>query len=268
MSETIKALPSALDEYLIIVNSVQNAGGAIFFLDFDGTISPIVNDPVKARLPDDIKQLLKRFAALYPVCIISGRALGDITERVGLEGVYYSGSHGLEISGPKGVSFVHPKAEGIKPLILDIHELLKQKIMDEGVLLELKPFSLAVHYRNVHSKADEERAKEIVVDLVYQYDELRLQHGKKVLEVNPNILWNKGFAVKWLSEKLKKENKAYLSVYLGDDLTDEDAFVVVKRSGGTGILVGSHGSATSARWKLRDISEVKKFLSLIIDSLN
>src|SRR5437667_6410247 len=94
-----------------IASEVESAGNLLIFLDFDGTLAPVVNDPTLASIPPETLRTLTSLAGLEKVslAIISGRALADLKARVGLPNLIYAGNHGLEISGP-GMYYLQPTA--------------------------------------------------------------------------------------------------------------------------------------------------------------
>ena len=90
--------------------------------------------------------------------------------------------------------------------------------------------------------------------------------GKKLLEIKPNVDWDKGKALLWILEKLGLQDKEkYIPLYIGDDVTDEDAFRVLKDTG-LGILVGAHGERTNAKYKLKNVYQVRIFLDKLINA--
>jgi alpha,alpha-trehalase len=130
-----------------------------------------------------------------------------------------------------------------------------------GAQIERKRFSIAVHYRNV-AEENVEEIHHIVKRIVDKKSSLALSSGKKVFELQPDIDWDKGKVVLWLLTKLNLKGSDVISIYLGDDLTDENAFRALTQKGIT-MLVGNHGHKTSAQYGLKNVKEVKEFLSKI-----
>ncbi len=124
------------------------SGKVAVFLDYDGTLTPIVSQPEDALLPDSMRQTLQALAAQAPVAILSGRDLDDVRRRVNLDGIVYAGSHGFDIAGPRGLR--RQVATEFLPK-LDIAEKELHEALDgiPGARVERKHFSIAVHYRNV-----------------------------------------------------------------------------------------------------------------------
>jgi alpha,alpha-trehalase len=252
-------LPNALDSYGQLIGVI--AGRQPFVcLDFDGTLSEIVSDPGAATLVDGAAKALENLAALCPVAILSGRDLADIRERVGLPGIWYAGSHGFELIGPDGSHHQNDAAATAVPVL----EAAAAELRDEtkqipGVLVEHKRFAVAVHYRNVAP----ERVGEIVATVHRHANrhELRVTNGRKVIELRPDIDWNKGTALAWIRERIHQTGRV-LPIYVGDDLTDEDAFDAI-RFNGIGVVVRHDedgGRPTAAQFTLNNPTEVREFL--------
>ncbi len=253
-------LPSALERFHEITGSFEEEN-PLLFLDFDGTLAPIVEHHDDAAISEEMRGLVKELAKNFPLAVVSGRGLADVRKRVNLPNLYYAGSHGFEISGPNGFSKDHEEAVKVIPVFDEIEPLLKQKLKNiAGTDFERKKFTLAIHYRQVQEE-EEENVHNIVSKVLQDYPEVTKADGKKVIEIRPAIDWHKGRAVEFLKTVLgKKENP--LSVYVGDDVTDEDAFEYVKN--GIGILVGEHGRQTYANYRVEDLDEVKLFFEKLL----
>jgi alpha,alpha-trehalase len=135
-----------------------------------------------------------------------------------------------------------------------------------GAEVERKRFGVAVHYRNVAAK-DRERVRDVVDEVADSFPALRRSEGKKVYELQPGIDWNKGKALTWLLGALHLDRADVLSLYLGDDLTDEDAFEVVSERG-VGIVVEEASRETLARYVLANPGEVQVFLERLLSLLS
>ncbi len=236
----------------------------LIFLDYDGTLTPIVKKPHLAKLTAKQKSFLKKLAENPDVLItiVSGRKLADVKKLVGIANIFYAGNHGFEISGPK-TNIIHPKAQASKPILKKIKKALTSAVKGiKGALVEDKTYTLSLHYRLVKSK-DHKKLEKIFKNIISPYlksKTIRITHGKKVFEVRPNVDWNKGQAVRWLIKKLGK-GKKYTPIYIGDDTTDEDAFKLLKKKGVT-LRVGKI-KETSAKNFLKDINDVYKFLKIL-----
>src|SRR5262245_55532903 len=180
-------IPSSLEHVHEIARSDDRLA---VFLDYDGTLTPIVGHPEDAWLSDSMRQTLRSLAARVPVAILSGRDLDDVRGRVHVDGVVYAGSHGFDIAGAGGVR--RELGAAYLPM-LGAAEMELREALDEisGALLERKHCSVAAHYRNVKEN-DASRVAVAVDAVAARHPELRRINGKKVYELLPDIDWNKG----------------------------------------------------------------------------
>jgi len=241
------------------------APGALLLLDYDGTLTPIVERPELAILSPDMKELLKLISQHYTLGIISGRSLADVKRLVGLEGIYYAGNHGFKIIGP-GVELIKPEAERVRPTLVKLCEELKEKLDNiKGAIVEDKGLTASVHYRLV-AEDEFEHLKNIFEKAVGPHVDsgiVKITHGKKVFEIRPNVEWDKGKAVGWICDTVDPKREL-TPVYVGDDQTDEDAFSALKEKGIT-ILVSEVPIELNAKYFVKNIDEVKKFFEKLIN---
>ena len=262
MSEIPEALASR-DQLTALVRSRQPA----VFLDFDGTLSNIVNDPAAATLVDGVAHELARLAHCCPVGVISGRDLSDIQTRVGMTGIWYAGSHGFEVVGPGGHHYRNDTALSSVPDLERATHMLRDRLSSiPGVVVEHKNFTVAVHYRTV----DMDMVDEVVATVHKVADRagLRVTSGRKVVELRPDVDWDKGQTLDWILDHLTDTGNV-LPIYIGDDFTDEDAFAAVADLG-VGIVVrhfedGDRRSA--ARFAVDSPDEVCHLLQWLADLL-
>jgi trehalose-phosphatase len=234
------------------------------FLDYDGTLTPIVSRPDQAVLANSTRAILSTLAAKIPVAILSGRELKDVRKRVAIDGIVYAGSHGFDIAGPRGLQ--RQEAREFLPALDAAEKELREKLAGiPGALIERKCFSIAVHYRNAN-ESDFPKLEREVSEIAARHRKLRRIDGKKVYELLPNIDWDKGKAVLWLLEKLGLERRNAHPIYIGDDRTDEDAFRALEQRG-VGILVSEQPRPTAARYSLRNPTEVERFLHELVATL-
>lgn len=252
-------LPNALSTYDHLID-VMAWREKIICLDFDGTLSAIVGDPGAATLVDGAADALRSLAAVCPVAIISGRDLPDIRQRVGINGLWYAGSHGYELAGPDGSHHENDAAISWSPMMQQAVAGLGDRLGHiSGVYVERKRFAATVHYRNVAVDQVGE-----VIDTVSRYGHLhglRISHGRKLIELKPDLEWNKGTALGWIRQRIVRSGRG-LPVYVGDDSTDEDAFDAVRFSG-IGVVVRNTEDGdrpTAAQFSLDSPDEVVAFL--------
>jgi len=238
------ALAPVIDD---LGSRLERADGLLFLSDFDGTLAPIVEDPAAAAPLDGVPGSLRelRDADRVAVGLVSGRALADLRERAGVSGVHFAGNHGLELQEPSGDGKgdqdadieVHPAAESAADAIGAVADDVTARLENiGGARVEDKRVTATVHYRGVDADAVPavERAVREAVDDADA--ELRITSGKKIFEIRPDVDWDKGAAVEWLRDRLVPEGEDWLAVYVGDDVTDEDAFREL--DDGVGISVG------------------------------
>ncbi|KAG2410509.1 trehalose-phosphate phosphatase [Vigna angularis] len=205
--------PSALDMFEQIMDASRGKQ-IVMFLDYDGTLSPIVDDPDRAFMSDSVYNFVR------------------------LAELYYAGSHGMDIQGPtrdskysnkdKGEPVLFQPASEFLPMIDEVYNQLVEKMKSiPGARVENNKFCASVHFRCVDEKKWSELAQE-VRSVLKEYPKLRLNQGRKVLEIRPSIKWDKGKALEFLLESLGFANcNDVFPVYIGDDKTDEDAFKVM-----------------------------------------
>jgi len=245
----------------------------VVFLDFDGTLSDITAHPDSATLVDGAAEALRALAEQCPVAVISGRDLADVRERVKVDEVWYAGSHGLELMAPDGTYHENAGAADLIGTLARAACRLAEMIGDiSGIELEHKRFAVAVHYRNA-DPADIDRVTAAVRSLG-RSEGLRTTAGRKVIELRPNLYWEKGTTLNWLLERIQASDCAadaasVLPIYIGDDITDEDAFDAVQFDG-VGIVVrhAEHGDRPSAAlFSLESPSTVVEFIGRLARDL-
>jgi trehalose 6-phosphate phosphatase len=256
-----QSLPAALEHFEAIGRQARGRRLAVF-LDYDGTLTPIVQRPELAVLAEAMRRTVSELAAHCTVAVISGRDLADVRRLVSIDSIYYAGSHGFDIAGPKGRHLEHEQGTEFLPAIERAEEMLRTRLQGIlGALVERKKFSVAAHYREVPE--EKVAAVEDAVDHVVAAERgLRKSAGKKVFEVQPRIDWNKGKALLWLLGALELDRPDVLPFYIGDDLTDEDAFRALDRRG-IAIVVTDVPRPSAAHYSLRDPDEVREFLQTL-----
>lgn len=254
-------IPNALESYPVIADTLDGHCPAVC-LDYDGTLSDIVPDPDSARLVDGAAEALRRLAQRCPVAILSGRDLADIRDRVGVPGLWYAGSHGFESVAPDGSYRRNEDAAAAVPVLAEAAAQLRETLASvDGIRVEHKRFAVAVHYRD--AAPDDVGGVVASTYRVGHREHLRVTNGRKVVELRPDVDWNKGTTLSWICDQIAADSsQSVLPVYIGDDLTDEDAFDAICADG-IAILVrhtedGDRPSA--ARFTLESPEQVRDFL--------
>ena len=257
-------MPHLLNVWPSINQLLSDAQQVLLALDFDGTLSPIVDRPELALLPIETKESLTRlnYMEKYIVGVISARSLEDVRAKVGIDGLIYAGNHGLEIDG-RGMGFLHPAAVQLKESVNQTFLQLRQVLENlTGVTVEHKGLSLTVHYRlspdNLVGQVKE--AVYAAVDPFLASGTLVLSRGKMAIEIRPQVTWGKGETIHEIQTAFPQ---ASLPVYFGDDLPDEDGFTAVQAAGGFGVFVGPAGAATTAIYRVDSPREVAESLRLM-----
>jgi trehalose 6-phosphate phosphatase len=239
------------------------------FLDYDGTLTPIVDRPEDALISESMRNAVRELAERCPVCVVSGRDRRVAQELMGIDHLIVAGSHGFDIWSPTGGAIQREEGAGFADLLDEVKERLRVETGSiEGALVEPKKTSVAAHYRLV-SEEERPRIKEIVDAVLAEHpDELKVTPGKMVYEIQPNVEWDKGKAVLYLLEALDLDRDDVMPMYLGDDITDEHAFEALGERG-IGIFVGAAddpevaGRTTSADYVLYTVKEVEQFLNAL-----
>jgi trehalose-phosphatase len=244
----------------------------LLLCDFDGTLCEFRPDPTAVYLDDDRRALLAALAACdgCTVGVVSGRRLADVRSRVGDIGTaYFAGFHGLEITGTDEESFLHPDASGAVEAMQAIARRIAPDVRRlSGVFIEDKGLSIAIHYRDAEP-AQQVVAQSIFVDAArpeIDAGRLRLLPGSYVVELLPQTSWNKGGAVRWIRERVAARHGAAFTVYIGDDVTDEDAFTAVRE--GAGLAVAASTRVTGGQRLLDGPPEVARLLAALSGALN
>ena len=267
MTTNVSDLPHALAQGDELARRLAGKVPAVF-LDYDGTLTPIVDRPEDAVISQGMRNAVRRLAQRCPVCVVSGRDRRKVQELMGLNDLTVAGSHGFDIWSPGGTIEREEGAE-FKALLDGVRTRLHEELDSiEGALVEPKRTSVAAHYRLV-SDEERPRVKEVVDTILAEYpDKLKVTPGKMVYEIQPKLDWDKGKAVLYLLEVLRLDRDDVVPLYLGDDFTDEDAFEVLADRG-IGIFVGSvddpevTGRTTAADYILLSTEEVRQFLDTL-----
>jgi alpha,alpha-trehalase len=246
------------NEWGEVSGKIKKVGRLVLLLDYDGTVTPIVEKPELAQLSEEMREVIRELSLRNTVCIISGRSLADLKGLVGLDTIIYSGNHGMELYGLDSEPPIDTAP--IKPLIHQIYEECRTNLEDiPGVVVEDKGISASVHYRLVPQDKVSTLKGRVVAILEPYLNEIKLGYGKKVIEIRPRIEWGKGKVVIHILDRVPNKT---LPIYIGDDLTDEDAFEALANKGIT-ILVSASERDSKAQYFLKNVEDVKRFLAIL-----
>lgn len=219
---------------------VLTAQPSAIFSDFDGTLSPVAPTPDSAEAAPGVAETLRTLAGHVSILgIVTGRSVDDVMARVAVPGILYVGNHGLEWF-ENDEHHVHPAGldaeSGLPEALREIEHRLGAHVSLEGVIIENKRYSGSVHYRLATETAKiEEVLTPIIEEVAGEYG-YGVSSGKMVYELRPGASVNKGSAVR----RVVTERNLRSAVFLGDDVTDADAFIVLRD------LRQEHGIATSS----------------------
>ena len=256
--------PRALDN-LDKLSDILSAERVGLFSDFDGTLTPIFDDPRDTLLDPKIRDVLAVLVEkLDLVAVVSGRGVGFLRGVVGLGGVTYVGNHGMEVLGA-GRLEPEANAEVDRGLLGEVQRVVEGLAIG-GLYVEDKGLNVAVHYRNAPAPAKARGAVLNIMRSIVETRDLAIKEGKMVVEVGPTAEVNKGTAV----DRLAWGAGLTGAIVLGDDVTDCDAFDAVHD---TGLGRGFRGAAVAvvdgetpkavlqkADYRLEGRGEVEEFL--------
>ncbi|KAI9913187.1 hypothetical protein PsorP6_004938 [Peronosclerospora sorghi] len=249
----------------------------VVFLDYDGTLSPIVDVPDHAFMTEAMRTALSELSSKFVTAIVTGRSTEKIYNFVQLDNLVYAGSHGFDIKGTKSRPITCQVADQFRPeLEQALRDLTAQTAHIAGVAMEDNGLAMSVHYRHV-DLALHNAVEQIVDDYVAFHPNLTKKMGKMVFELRPRVDWDKGRAVMYILSELGLDAEDVIPFYLGDDVSDEDAFSALNTRGlgqGISIIVRDPEAATidlpgnlkelpvtTASYSLRDPTEVQQFLT-------
>ncbi|TDD37082.1 trehalose-phosphatase [Saccharopolyspora elongata] len=257
----LSEVPDGLDRWDEIADRLQGRR-PVLLLDFDGTLAPIRDDPTKVTMPLKAREVLQRLARNCPVAILSGRDLQDVRRRVRIDGLWYAGSHGFELAGPDDAPITQQAGDSALPDLDDAERLLSSELEPvPGARVDRKRFALAVHYRNVRPD-DVDHVISTVDRIGGAFPSLRTAQGRRVVELLPDIDWNKGRALRWLLDRMGLSGTAVVPVFAGDDYTDEDALREIHEDG-IGLVVRSAEHGDRLTWAHYSVDNPRSLIALL-----
>jgi len=231
------------------------SSGWAFFLDVDGTLLEIADQPSAVRVDLELLDLIEHLYRTSggALALVSGRSISDLEGLLGAQRMPLAGQHGLERRDATGRLWIHAAPPGAKCAIKEA--LAPVLARHPGLLLEDKGLTLALHYRQAPHLAA--YAQRLMARLMHEAGaELELQKGKRVIEIKPAGI-DKGTAVaEYLAESPFRGRHP---VFIGDDLNDEHGFAEVNRMGGLSIKVGPGPSC--AGFRLSGVAAVRRWLN-------
>ncbi len=235
--------------------------GASLFLDFDGTLVDIAERPDAVTVDPALPALIAALAARLDrrVAIVSGRSVADLRAFLGpLPGCAVAGNHGLEMLWPDGRLDRPAPPAALAETIAEVRELA---VLVPGVMIEPKPFGVALHYRQAPRA---EAAVATLAAAIARRGAFTLQRGKMVVELRAAGA-DKGDALTALLALPPMAGSR--PVFVGDDLTDEAGFRAARAAGGAGIVVGDACATTDADYRLATVADVHAWLATNAEGL-
>lgn len=248
-----------------LASRLASADGLLLGVDFDGTLTTVTEDPDDTEITATNRRALRQLANTRTVriAVVSGRALSDLRERIGIDRIIYAGNHGLELRRD-GTTTVPPAVEQNRPIIQDLIGILETRLTDvDGCIIEDKGVTTAIHYRQVADERESE-VRKTVKSVVSERapDSVQVRTGKAVLELLPAIPLDKGMIIRQLTDDVAP---GWFTMYVGDDTTDEDAFqVLADVDDALGVHVGDDATTAAGR-RLPDPAAVERALAWLAD---
>ncbi|MCH8893831.1 MAG: trehalose-phosphatase [Chloroflexi bacterium] len=257
-------MPHLLNIWPTVSRQLAGSPRVLLLFDYDGTLTPIVARPEIATLSDEMRRSLSVLAAMdrFVVGVVSGRGLADLEALVAIPGLVYAGNHGLEMRGG-GMDFLHPEALAFEASLAEVARLLERALAEvPGILVDNKRLTLSVHFRSTPDSYSAQVNATVLTTAApfVEAGQMKITRGKKLLEVRPNLDWGKGKAI----EKIREDcGDSPLTMFFGDDATDEDGFAVVQNAGGLAVFIGPPRHGTIALHQLDTPAEVGQVLALL-----
>lgn len=266
-------MPEYLFDSLDKIEIFKNDDKTAILTDIDGTISEIAETPEGAGVSPSMKVLLSDLNRKFQlVAVISGRSVDNVKEMVDVDGLLYVGNHGMEYI-IKDKRFLDPDAEMYLPELKRNAEKLEKGDLSKinGLMFEDKGVCLAIHYRQCELNVD---VRKKILDEINKYNDsknLKISEGRKVVEIKPSISRDKGYVV----EKILRRYGLKKVIYLGDDITDFDAFKKLEELEKTGVIKTASILVFSSEipdyvknstlFYVRNVDEVQRFFNWLLE---
>ena len=267
----MKAVPGTAGQLEALVGDRLDRSPLAVMLDIDGTLAPIAATPENAFVPLETSEVVRKLAQVPGVhlALVSGRAVDDARKLLDVEGAWIIGNHGLEIRTPEGELSAVPEAHAFEATIAEANKALALLSREtRGALVENKRWTLTLHFR-----LSDER---MVPTLVAAAHEIAREHGldsrlgKKVIELRPPVAINKGTATLALAGRVGALGSGSV-LYAGDDQTDEDAFLVLRKAMRDAVTIHVLGprddqsaATTEAEYSLASTDELRRTLEWVL----
>jgi trehalose 6-phosphate phosphatase len=265
-------MPDFLFDYSAeVFKKIVQSDAVFLFLDYDGTLVPFKDSPTEVTTPKKIKKVIRQLIRIQKiqVIIVTGRTLVDIKKLLTISGLSFIALHGLCIESSDGLRFHWKTAEQTQSLIAAIKKNMQRILKEEkGAFLEDKGLTIVLHYRLL-PKNKVQYLQETFKNIVDTQDKKRILdviNGAKVIEARPKG-WNKGKAIElFLAHYMNTTN--ILPIYIGDDITDEDAFRALRKKGLTIHVTHEKKRKTAAGYWVNDPDDVFFFLDAVTQKIN
>lgn len=237
----------------------------VLMLDYDGTLFPFIDDITQSFLDEETILLLKQLIRKtdFDLGIVTGRGLADIKQFIPIEGLFFITNHGYLIEHQKERLYFTNSFNNGKHWFYRYDKIANQMKIYPELFIEKKELSTTFHYRNVPENLHHKCKKDLlnVIKTFFGPKEVKIKEGKQMIEILPNEEMNKGLAIEFvlhrIQEKIGFDNDP-LSIFIGDDKTDEDAFRFLNNFKQFSVKVGEE--KTEARYRLENIEQVRTFL--------
>lgn len=257
MKYFLEIFPSFQKKFL----DIQKREMAFLYFDFDGTLAPIVPNPMKVQISKKVIQNLVKLSQLPSVLvgIVSGRELNFMQKHFESKKLFLVGSHGAEMAY-KGMFIsrdemlttakrIHQKVDKFSPAIKKTR----------GAIIEAKKFGVALHYRQCFPEGKKQIRRLSRTIVSYLPDaKVTIFRGKQVAEINPKFGWTKGRAIEDIRQRFPDKDR--LEIYIGDDISDETAFNILNSTGQYTVRVRKRKDS-AAKYYLHSQGEVELFLN-------